>query len=178
MDFFISDTHFDHKNIIKYSNRPFDSVEEMNEQMVARWNAKVHPNDRIFHVGDFGFSPRSKLQKIFDRLNGHKYLIRGNHDHEAARLDGWGWVRDMYETKIDGKHVVLCHYGMRVWNQSHRGAIQLFGHSHGSLPGTNQSMDVGVDTGNNFYPYSFAEVLQKLKTLPPYIQEDYHEERD
>ena len=177
MDFFISDTHFYHKNIIKYSKRPFESVEEMNEEMTLRWNKKVGPNDRIYHLGDFGFAPRQTLNAILARLNGQKFLIRGNHDHEAVKLDGWGWVKDIYEAKINGVKVVLCHYGMRVWNESHHGALHLFGHSHGSLPGNSQSMDVGVDTGNNFYPYSFDEVVAKLKTLPPYVQEDNHEKR-
>lgn len=174
MDFFISDTHFFHKNIIKYSNRPFSSVEEMNEQMILRWNQKVKDGDRVFHLGDFGFAPKAKLQGVFDRLNGQKHLIRGNHDHDAEKLYGWVWVKDMYEPKINGIKVVMCHYGMRVWNESHRGAIQLYGHSHGTLPGNTQSMDVGVDTGNNFYPYSFDEVVAKLKTLPEYKLADYH----
>jgi calcineurin-like phosphoesterase family protein len=173
MILFTSDTHYFHANIIKYSNRPFKHVDEMNEAMISRWNAKVGPNDTVYHLGDFGFAPTQKLQLVFDRLNGQKHLIEGNHDRDGVKIRGWCSVSKMKEVRIDDDHFVLCHYGMRVWNKSHHGSIQLFGHSHGNLPGTTQSMDVGVDT-NNFAPYTVEEIKAKLSKMKPFVQEDMH----
>ena len=65
--FFISDLHFFHKNIIKYSNRPFSSVEEMNESLIKEWNYIVKPNDVIYNLGDFCFSDIEKLESILSR---------------------------------------------------------------------------------------------------------------
>ena len=78
-----SDTHFNHKNIIKYCNRPFNDVYEMNETLINNWNSVVTPEDIIYHLGDFGFGTKEELQEIFDRLNGYKYLIMGNHDRKS-----------------------------------------------------------------------------------------------
>lgn len=82
--FVISDTHFTHKNIITFLNkdgskvRPFDSVEEMDEYMIEKWNSVVRPQDKVIHLGDVVIN-RSAL-KILSRLNGKKKLIAGNHD--------------------------------------------------------------------------------------------------
>jgi len=66
---------------------------------------------------------------------------------------------------------VLSHYSMRSWNGMRRGAVQLYGHSHGRLPGTNQCVDVGVDVWD-FRPVSFPEIRQRLADLPPLVFED------
>ena len=78
--FFISDTHFGHGNVIKYSKRPFSCADEMDEAMIAAWNAVVKPGDRIYHLGDFSFHRPEKGQKILSRLSGQKFLLAGNHD--------------------------------------------------------------------------------------------------
>jgi len=77
--FFTSDTHFGHKNILKYCNRPFVNVEEMDEVMIERWNGRIGKNDSVYHLGDFSFSSNPKT--YFERLNGKKILIIGNHDN-------------------------------------------------------------------------------------------------
>lgn len=94
--FFTSDHHFGHKNIIKYDERPFTSVEEMNETMIERWNSVVGPRDLVYHVGDLSFLNLEGTQKIVQRLNGLICLIEGNHDR--ARSKTW-W-------KKTGIHVV------------------------------------------------------------------------
>ena len=78
---FIGDTHFYHKNIIKFEDefRPFDTVEEMNETLVDNWNRVVQPEDTVYHVGDVVFGGHEK-HEIIGRLNGKKRLILGNHD--------------------------------------------------------------------------------------------------
>lgn len=77
---FIGDTHFGHKNILEYEkeHRPFNSVEEMNECIIDRWNHVVNVNDTVYHLGDLAFG-RHNIQ-IAERLKGKKKLILGNHD--------------------------------------------------------------------------------------------------
>lgn len=94
----ISDTHFNHENIIKFCNRPFESAKEMNEQMVEKWNSVVKPQDKVYHLGDVymggGFG-REYTAKLLSSLNGHKRLILGNHDN------GKDQVLQKYFEKID-----------------------------------------------------------------------------
>lgn len=78
--FLISDTHFGHSNIIQYCNRPFSSVEEMDEILIENWNKVVKNDDKVYHLGDVGFKSFSKLADVFSKLNGTKILIKGNHD--------------------------------------------------------------------------------------------------
>lgn len=80
MKYFTSDLHFGHKNIIKYEDRPFSSVEEMDEFLIYKWNSKVGKNDEVYILGDFGFVSGTRANELLDRLNGKKFLIKGNHD--------------------------------------------------------------------------------------------------
>lgn len=77
--FLTSDNHFDHSNVIRYCNRPYTSVSEMNEDMVVKWNSVVNPEDTVYHLGDFSLNVRA-VEQYTPRLNGTKYLILGNHD--------------------------------------------------------------------------------------------------
>jgi len=82
--FFIADTHFFHKNIITYCNRPFNDEVSMNEFIIEKWNTTIDKDCVVFHLGDVAANLQGRveeLKKIIDRLNGTKYLIRGNHDH-------------------------------------------------------------------------------------------------
>lgn len=81
MIYFVSYTHFNHKNIIDYCNRPFNSVDEMNNVLIQNWNATVSNNDIIYHLGDFALGRKDTIMEITSNLNGKKYLIRGNHDN-------------------------------------------------------------------------------------------------
>ena len=83
--FVISDTHFTHENSIRYCDRPFASVEEMDEAMVARWNAVVRPQDHVYHLGDVAMK-QSAVRAVVPRLNGHLRLVRGNHDIFKTKL--------------------------------------------------------------------------------------------
>jgi len=76
---FTSDTHFYHKNIIKFTNRPWNTVEEMNNALINNWNEVVKPNDTVFHLGDFAFTSNGNWKKLINELNGKIYLILGNH---------------------------------------------------------------------------------------------------
>ena len=84
MIYYTSDLHFGHKNIIKYENRPFESIEDMTEGLIERWNNKVTNNDVVYILGDFAlknsYMNKAKILECFKRLNGYKYLVPGNHE--------------------------------------------------------------------------------------------------
>lgn len=163
---FIADTHFGHANIIRFCNRPFGSIDEMDEAMIERWNSVVGPNDVVWHLGDFAFyKSYEKLLSIFSRLSGNKFLILGNHDYDNTQRLPWLGQRQMQTLMFGKQPIVLCHYGLRVWDRSHHGALHLYGHSHGTLPGDSQSLDVGVDCWD-FTPVNIEQVRDRMKTMP------------
>lgn len=165
--FFTADHHFGHANIIKFTERPFASLEEMNEELIKRWNEKVSPKDEVYHLGDLSLGNADFTKEVLDRLNGKIYLIKGNHDKSTLSYPKrFEWIKDYHELYVDlqnGKRqkVILMHYAMKVWNGSHRGNWQLYGHSHGTLPDENDRLqfDVGVDC-HDFYPISVEEIEQ------------------
>lgn len=81
MIYFISDTHFNHENIIKYCNRPFKDVKEMDYEILTNWNKKVKKDDTIYHLGDLALGDKEEFFELSKNLNGKKYLIKGNHDN-------------------------------------------------------------------------------------------------
>src|SRR3989338_8883280 len=83
--FIISDTHFHHENIIKYSNRIFKSVEEMDKEIIRRWNDKVGKEDIVLHLGDCALGSEKEVKELKDSLNGNIFLLKGNHDHKMLR---------------------------------------------------------------------------------------------
>ena len=80
MNYLISDTHFNHTNVIRYCNRPFPDVDAMNRTLVNRWNATVSENDTVYFLGDFAFSNSVYWLK---QLKGKKMMVRGSHDNGA-----------------------------------------------------------------------------------------------
>jgi calcineurin-like phosphoesterase family protein len=167
--FVTSDTHFDHDRICEFAKRPWANVDEMNEALILKWNAKIQPNDEVFHLGDFSFTrKKERLEELTGRLHGRKYLILGNHDDlfkDGVPAYGFQTVKRYHELK--GRHgipmIVMFHYAQRVWNRSHHGTWQLYGHSHGDLPETlSLAFDVGVDS-NNYAPLSMAEITAKMQ---------------
>lgn len=184
---FISDTHFGHKNIIKYSNRPYVSVEEMNESLIQNWNKCVKPTDDIYHLGDFAFLNQASLEEnVLENLDGNIHLILGNHDQEISRRKdelvdlGYFYSIQRYtEIKYNKKLFCLFHYGQRVWNQSHRGSIHLYGHSHGTLPPHGLSVDVGVDCKeitDEYRPIHIDEIMTYMSKREPQLI-DHHGNR-
>lgn len=170
MILFTSDTHFGHANIIKYCDRPFDSVEEMDEELIANWNAQVNPGDRVYHLGDLSFWSYNKLAELVGKLNGELFVIKGNHDnHKAlkrlAEEGKIGFVRDYYNLKVEDEemgltqNIVLCHYPFAVWDKAHHGSWHLHGHCHGTFPSDDKTarLDVGVDV-HDYRPISYEEV--------------------
>ncbi len=163
--FFTADTHFGHAGILR--SRPFVTIAEHDDALVARWNARVGPDDDVWHLGDFACgASRERCAAIFACLNGTKRLVQGNHD--TNRVLGLPWaappvhhIRIVVRNRAgEEARLYLGHYPMRSWPGLFRGTRHLFGHTHATLPGTTQSCDVGVDAWG-FAPASLDEILAR-----------------
>lgn len=172
---FTSDHHFGHTNIIKYCNRPFKDADEMDKELINRWNEVVGPDDDVWHLGDFTL--QDNIDKYIERLNGNIYFVRGGHDQRwmerhfdddlYTKTGKFHYRPSVFSLEFDvGEKyplvIALCHYALRVWDRSHYGSLHLYGHSHGNLDPWPNSMDVGVDC-HNFYPISLEQVLEQLR---------------
>lgn len=187
--YFTADTHFGHANVIKYDKRPFKDVNEMDKQLIARWNTMVNHNDTIYHLGDWTLGDFTKFSNTFKETQGKVYIIIGGHD--------WRWwsqvgtdlpknksgnrpqffIPNVSMASVTIQHsylhtdkgylpIVLNHYSMRSWDRSHYGSWHLYGHHHGRLPGYGKSMDVGVDAWD-YYPVSLSQVAEYMSKQHP-----------
>jgi calcineurin-like phosphoesterase family protein len=161
---FTGDSHFGHGAIIDMACRPYRDVDEMDRAMIRAWNDVVASDDIVWHLGDFAHKAEpARVKSIFSALHGKKSLILGNHDKQATLQCDWEEAVPMRGLAIDGQQIVMCHYGMRVWPGMHRGMF--YGHSHGRLPGSRQTLDVGVDSVG-FAPVDLPTILARMAALP------------
>jgi calcineurin-like phosphoesterase family protein len=147
MVWFTGDTHFGHAGAIGRFKRPFGSVSEMDDALVARWNELVKPGDEVWHLGDFAFRMNvNAVASLLGRLHGRKHLVIGNNDSASTlQQPEWASTQNYAELELDGVRLVLCHYPFRTWNGMYRGAYNIHGHSHGQLAKMTRQIDVGVD---------------------------------
>jgi calcineurin-like phosphoesterase family protein len=169
-DFFISDLHLFHKNVLKYDKAPFATIEEMHSALKERWNAVVKPNDSVYVIGDIAFhKDADEVAEFLDSLNGEKHLIFGNHDKkiDKAILDCFKSKQYYLELRRGDDSIILFHYPIWEWNKAHRGAYHLHGHCHGHSGFTRDGriMDVGA-VCLNYTPISLEDVIAKLKSKP------------
>lgn len=173
--FFTSDTHFGHRNIIKYCQRPFSCIEEMDDALIANWNRVVGKDDIIFHLGDFAMGGSAEWSRLLQKLNGKIYLILGNHDLKTigagfSRLEG---VAMQMLINVKGQIIYLNHYPFLCYGGAYRNTWQLYGHVHTchankglDVPRLKMLMpmqyDVGVDN-NNYRPVSFEQVKKIIR---------------
>lgn len=135
MIYFTSDLHFGHRNVMAYDRRPFATVEEMDAELIRRWNAKVKPQDTVYILGDISWYSASKSAEIMRSLNGRKILIKGNHDYNILKpelVSCFDAVYNCTQIRQDRKRIVLSHYPMPFYNHQHHGAYMLYGHVHNS----------------------------------------------
>lgn len=164
--FFTSDLHLGHKNIIQLSNRPFSTIEEMNQQLIYNYNYLVKEGDTVYDLGDFSFR---KPDEFLDQLKVKPIRIKGSHDHDIKEPRMLVLkLKNEYDQYGDPLTITLCHFAMRSWEISHYGSWHLFGHHHGLLPPYGLSFDVGVDCWN-YYPVSLEQVREKMNTLKPIV---------
>ncbi len=154
--FFTADTHFGHGGARALYRRPFASTAAMDAAMTERWNARVLPDDVVWHLGDFAVHHPDPAA-LLHGLHGHKHLVPGNNDPPVP-LPGWTSVQPYVELMLDGTMLVLCHYAFRTWRNQSRGAVNLHGHSHGRLTRMTRQFDVGVDVWD-FRPVTLPMIL-------------------
>lgn len=177
--FFTSDMHFQHDNIIKFCDRPFASVEEMNETLIKNWNSVVGENDIVFNLGDFAWGGSKVWNDCIHALNGKHYLIIGNHDDKNLRQgyrDKFEFVGYQMSIIVNGQKIYLNHYPFLCFAGCHdknNRVWQLHGHVHTSKYknlGLDFEMvhnefptqyDVGVDL-NDFTPISFEKLQERM----------------
>ena len=166
--FFTSDTHFGDAPRLRVDKRPFASISEMDDAIVARWNETVAADDEVWHLGDFAFGPPAdRIAELLAALPGRKHLIIGNNDGSATvEQPGWASVGHYAEMTVEGKRLVLCHYPFRTWNRMGQGVIDLHGHSHGRLTPAPRQYDVGVDVWE-FRPVTLATILGRRRRSVP-----------
>jgi calcineurin-like phosphoesterase family protein len=171
MIYFTSDLHFYHANVIKYSNRPFKDVTEMNQALITNINAAVDVNDEMYILGDFGFCKVDQALAILNQINcKNLYYIMGNHDKimRDQKVRSKFKSMDSYkEITIDGQLITMLHYPQLEWNRGHRGSWCLHGHTHNNLKlpdmlKNKRILDVGVDC-HNYFPISFDYIKNLMK---------------
>lgn len=175
MIYYTSDLHLGNNNIIEHENRPWKTVEEMNQGLIDNWNSQVKPEDEIYVLGDFCFKGAQRAIEYLNQLKGHIHLIRGNHDHFMSQLTFRAWSdfgeghtsvsnERHYAHIKDGEHeVILCHYPILYWENMERGFIHLYGHVHTYRDCSKMapnSYNVGVDV-NNYAPVTLDELLER-----------------
>jgi calcineurin-like phosphoesterase family protein len=184
--FFTADNHFFHKNIIEFESRPYQSVFEMNQDMIDRWNLKVDKCDEVYIIGDFSFGKASETSKLLKSLNGKKHLITGNHDYYLQETSN-SKIENLFESiqiykeiKIGVKYqnnpidVVLFHYPIADWNKRYHGSWHIYGHVHSMVNYINDDnhalknkpeenmYNAGADI-NNFEPVELNELIENNK---------------
>ena len=152
--FFISDTHWHHRNILEYDQRPFMSIEEHDRTLVDNWNAVVQPNDEVYHLGDIGFGV---TVEFIQALHGRKYLIQGNHDRNIKKAVirlafRWSVKRHFFDR--EGVQLLLSH-----WPDDGRpDRPNIHGHQHGKGAPKKYHLDLSCNL-HDYRPLSLAQVL-------------------
>ncbi len=168
MIWFSGDYHLSHKNIIQYCNRPFKSVDEMDNTIFMNLQTSVKSGDILYFLGDLTFDEYI-AEDFFKNFRHIKiYFIPGNHDSKEVITIASEYcisVSELMDIVIENQPITLCHYAMRVWNKSHFNAWQLYGHTHATLDPLGKQYDVGIDN-NNFMPVSFEKIVQIMELQP------------
>lgn len=162
--FFYADTHFCHKNILQYCHRPFRDVKEMNEELIRKWNGKVSPNDIVYFLGDFALCGKEKKKELISKLNGHKYLIMGNHDEGSMQCYYNIGFEKVYDKPIIFNGLwILSHERMFV-NESMPYA-NIFGHEHNNpeLPASGPNFICVSCERTNYEPMQLEEIENILE---------------
>lgn len=171
MIYFTSDLHLGHSNVLKLCNRPFETIEEMDEKIIENWNKKVTNADTVYILGDVMFRNKKAPEEYLSRLKGKKHLIRGNHDRtwmKKVDIDKYFLSNENLAFMSDGKHrITMCHYPMMSWPHMSTDGYMIHGHIHANtnadywplIEKTKYMLNAGMDI-NGFVPVTFDEMLQ------------------
>ena len=191
MIYFTSDLHFGHANVLKFDNRPFSSIEEMDTELIKRWNDKVKNEDTVYVLGDIIWkASNAYVTNVLNSLNGKIVLIKGNHDNHLVKdkrvRSKFADVLDYADINVqltDGsiRRCILSHYFIPFYNGHRHNAIHLHGHSHVTEEHKlelqiadelnqkglkNQIYNVGCMHWN-YEPVTLDEILNNTKKIKP-----------
>ena len=158
----IADTHFGEDNILRYENRPFENTDQMDAELISRWNTAVNSSDTVFLLGDFG--AEGYESEVLSKLNGTKILIKGNHDtksNETYRGFGFAEVYD-FPIIVQG-FWILSHDALYI--NENMPYANLFGHVHNSpivRDYSNQHYCVSAER-INYTPIEFDEIKRRIQ---------------
>jgi len=173
--FFTADLHFGHTEIIKFCDRPFENISEMNKALVSNWNSRVKNGDHVYIVGDLYYGGRNaagidEAISTVKKLNGILHLISGNHDLPYLNNTDYHYlfadVDKMRYLNLEGEHIVLCHYPIAEWSGFFRGSWHIYGHIHNAknaaylhMRNLEKALNAGVDICG-FMPVTFSELIK------------------
>lgn len=170
MNYYISDIHFGHRNVIRFDGRPFADVDKMDRALIGNWNRRVAAEDHVWILGDFCYHAERDPAWYLEQLAGHKHLVVGNHDKDvldsATALACLESVDKLRYLRDGGRDVILCHYPLAEWNGMRRGSIYVYGHIHADTGAVFQYMS-GVGNAfnagcmlNGYQPVTLEELTE------------------
>ena len=181
MYYYVADPHFGHENILKLCQRPFGSIEDMNQALIAAWNERITGNDTVFILGDL-FYRCADPEPILQQLKGRKRLIIGNHDSswmDKVDLSKYFVSVDPFLEITDGvRGITLCHYPLLTWKHKLR-TFMVHGHIHNDttsdffplLAIRERVLNAGVDI-NGFRPVTFEELVTNNRIFKEQFLQD------
>ncbi len=174
--FLVSDTHFGHAGVCRFTRndgvtklRPWDSAEEMDEEMIRRWNDRVRPNDKVYHLGDVVIN--RKALPILNRLNGDKVLIRGNHDifkdedytPYFRSLRGYHVMNGMILSHIPVHPESLGRFGVNIHGHTHANRVMRDLATCGRTDVIDTRYHCVCVEQTDFAPILFEDVIRRIK---------------
>ena len=176
--FFTSDLHVGHTNIIRYANRPFNSVYEMDEVLISNLFKTLKSGDTLYYLGDLSFSKEEdvKIINMLEKQNIKTFFIMGNHDKAMRSVEvqetlevckNFKGMWDLLDESFENQQATMCHYPMLTFKASHFNAWQLYGHHHSDISSiaTGKKLNVCTDL-HNFKPWSFEEIKEYMAKRP------------
>lgn len=164
--FLIADTHFGHSNIINYCDRPFVTIEEMDRQLIEKWNQTVSKNDVIYHLGDFALGNMTKVAEYRKQLNGKIFLIQGNHDGYAVKRYYEAGFDKVYDKPIIfNQFFILSHEPLFI--TENMPYANIYGHVHNNpqyKDCTNNTFCVSCER-IDYKPILFDDIVEKMKMV-------------
>lgn len=182
MNYFISDLHFGHKNVLAFDNRPFDNIEQHDNALIRNWNNAVNIDDDVYILGDISWHNATRTLEIFNTLNGNLHLIKGNHDIKLLKgrdlRERFVEITDYKELSLEdgGKKIVLSHYPIPCFNHRYEGWIHLYGHVHNSTDWNTMEYTKRIleSRGTSCNMYNVGVMMSYMDYTPRILEDIIH----
>lgn len=176
-NYYISDLHLGDLETLEIDERPFETLQEQNREIISNWNDKVNYDDTVYILGDFSEYDLNMTKDILTRLKGNKILLLGNHDdkiiyEKLVREGVIESINDYLEIKDNGQSIILCHYPIFSWKDKKKGSIHLYGHLHNPSDFRIKEFMSSVLMKNS---YNCGCMLEPINYVPRTLEEIYKE---